>query len=80
VFEPNDPTAKQQFLSIVTPIMDNIRANRGISDYRIEVLDSVESRSRYELPARLYFKPYNQIEFVLLDFVLTPEGINFSVI
>ena len=78
VFEPNDPTAKQQFLSIVTPIMDNIRSNRGISDYRIEVLDSVESREKYELPARLYFKPYSQIEYVLLDFVLTPEGISFS--
>lgn len=78
VFEPNDPTAKQQFLSIVTPIMDNIRANRGISDYRIEVLDSVESRERYELPARLYFKAYNQIEYILLDFVLTPEGISFD--
>ena len=78
VFEPNTPTAKQQFMSIVTPIMDNIRSNRGISDYRIEVLDSAESRERYELPARIYFKAYNQIEYILLDFVLTPEGISFS--
>ena len=80
VFEPNDPTAKQQFLSIVTPIMDNIRSNRGITDYRIEVLDSVESRERYELPARIFFKTPGQIEYVILDFTLMPEGLSFDAI
>ena len=78
IFEPNDPTTKNMFLSAVTPIMDNIRANRGISDYRIEVNDSVESRDRRELPAKIYFKPYNALEYVVLDFILTPEGISFS--
>ena len=33
IFEPNDPTVKQSFLSTVTPIMDSIRSNRVISDY-----------------------------------------------
>lgn len=80
VFEPNDPTAKQQFLSVVTPIMDNIRANRGITDYRIEVLDSVESRERYELPARIFFKTPGQIEYILLDMVLTPQSVSFDAI
>jgi len=78
VFEPNDPTAKQQLVSTITPIMDNIMNNRGISDYRIEVMDSIESRQRYELPARIFFKAYNQIEYILLDFVLTPEGVSFD--
>ena len=78
IFEPNDPTTKNMFLSAVTPIMDNIRANRGISDYRIEVNDTVESRDRRELPAKIYFKPYNALEYVVLDFILTPEGISFS--
>lgn len=78
IFEPNDPTTKNMFLSAVAPIMDNIRANRGISDYRIEVNDTVESRDRRELPAKIYFKPYNALEYVVLDFILTPEGISFS--
>ena len=78
IFEPNDPTTKNMFLSAVTPIMDNIRANRGISDYRIEVNDTVESRDRRELPAKIYFKPYNALEYVVLDFILTPEGISFD--
>ena len=78
IFEPNDPVTKNMFLSAVTPIMDNIRANRGISDYRIEVNDTVESRDRRELPAKIYFKPYNALEYVVLDFILTPEGLSFD--
>jgi len=78
IFEPNDPVTKNMFLTAVTPIMDNIRANRGISDYRIEVNDTVESRERRELPAKIYFKPYNALEYVVLDFILTPEGVSFD--
>jgi hypothetical protein len=78
IFEPNDPTTKNMFMSAVTPIMDNIRANRGISDYRIEVNDSIEARDRRELPAKIYFKPYNALEYVVLDFILTPEGVSFD--
>lgn len=78
IFEPNDNTVKQSFISTVTPIMESIRSNRGISDYRIEVDDSVESRDRRELPVKIFFKPYNALEYITIDFVLTPEGISFD--
>ena len=78
IFEPNDPTVKQSFISTVTPIMDSIRSNRGISDYRIEINDSIESRERRELPVKIYFKPYNALEYITIDFVLTPEGVSFD--
>lgn len=78
IFEPNDATAKQSFISTVTPILDSIRGNRGISDYRIEVNDSLESRERRELPCKIYFKPYNALEYITIDFILTPEGVSFD--
>lgn len=78
IFEPNDATTKNKFLSLVTPIMDNIKANRGISDYRIEVNDTVESRMRRELPAKIYFKPINALEYITLDFIVTPENVSFD--
>ena len=78
IFEPNDATIKQSFISTVTPILDSIRSNRGISDYRIEVNDSIESRERRELPCKIYFKPYNALEYITIDFVLTPEGVSFD--
>ena len=78
IFEPNDATVKQSFISTVTPILDSIRGNRGISDYRIEVNDSIESRERRELPCKIYFKPYNALEYITIDFILTPEGVDFE--
>ena len=78
IFEPNDATVKQSFLSTVTPIMDSIRSNRGISDYRIEINDTIETRERRELPVKIYFKPYNALEYITIDFILTPEGVNFE--
>lgn len=78
IFDPNDSTAEKTFLSTVKPIMDNIKSNRGISDYRIEVNSTVESRERRELPAKIFFKPYNALEYIVLDFVLTPESVSFD--
>jgi len=78
IFEPNDATTKQSFISTVTPIMDSIRSNRGISDYRIEVNDTIESRERRELPVKIYFKPYNALEYITIDFILSPEGVSFD--
>lgn len=78
IFEPNDATVKQSFISTVTPILDNIRSNRGISDYRIEVNDTIESRERRELPVKIFFKPFNALEYIVIDFVVTPESVNFE--
>ena len=78
IFDPNDTTTKNKFLSTVTPIMDNIKSNRGISDYKIEVNDTVESRERRELPAKIFFKPYNALEYIVLDFIVTPESVSFD--
>ena len=78
VFDPNDATTKNKFMSLITPIMDNLRANRAISDYRIEVDDSVEARERRELAARILFKCYNALEYIVLDFTVTPEAVSFD--
>lgn len=78
IFEPNDATVKQSFLTTVTPILDNVRSNRGISDYRIEVNDTVESRERRELPCKIYIKPINALEYITIDFIVSPEGVSFD--
>ena len=78
IFEPNDATVKQSFLTTVTPILDNVRSNRGVSDYRIEVNDTVESRERRELPCKIYIKPVNALEYITSDFIVTPEGVSFD--
>jgi hypothetical protein len=78
IFDQYDSTVKQKFISAVTPILDAIRSNRGISDYRIEVDDSLEARQNRELLAKIYYKPYNALEYISIDLVLTDEGISFD--
>lgn len=74
VFEPNDNTTKETFLSLVNPILQETFNNRGITDWRIEVDDSVEARERHELPAKIFIKVVPTLEYIDLTFILTPQG------
>ena len=66
IFSPNDAQTKQSLQSLITPIMDNIKANRGISDYRIEITSSTATlEDRRELNVRILFKPYSALEYIL---------------
>lgn len=78
IFEPNDNTTKHQFESAITPIMDDILANRGITDWRLEIDDSDEARERLELPAKLYIKPQPNLEYIDLSFIITPQGTDWG--
>ena len=78
IFEQNDSTVKAQFEGLVKPILDDIKAKRGIYDYRLEVNDSAEARDRLELPAVIYIKPTKALEYIDLTFVIAPESISFD--
>ena len=78
IFDPNDNTTKKSFESAVTPILNNIMENRGITDWRLEIDDSVEARERLELPAKIYIKPTPTLEYITIDFVITPQGTNWD--
>jgi phage tail sheath protein FI len=78
IFEQNDATVKTQFEGLVKPILDDIKAKRGIFDYRLEVDDSAEARDRMELPAVIYIKPVKTLEYISLTFVITPEAAKFD--
>lgn len=79
IFDPNDPTAGKTFRTVVSDILDNIKSNRGITDYRIEVDDSPEARERLELNATIYIKPTQLLEYVNISAVILPTGTNFSI-
>ena len=78
IFEQNDATVKAQFEGLVKPILDDIKAKRGIYDYRLEVQDSPEARDRMELPAIIYIKPTKALEYIDLTFVIAPESTKFD--
>lgn len=79
IFQPNDEQTKQSLQSLITPIMDNIRSNRGISDYKVEINSSNATlEDRRELNVRILFKPYAALEYINIEFAVTPEGVAFE--
>lgn len=78
IFEPNDMSVRSEFLSIVNPILDDIRANRGITDFKIQVDNSVEALDEHVLPAKIWIKPTPTLEYIDLTFVITPQGGSFT--
>lgn len=78
IFEQNDNTIEQQFRSIIDPILADAKQKRGLSDYKIKTDTSAEARDRKELPAKIWVKPINCLEYIPISFVITPEGSNFE--
>ena len=80
IFEPNDNTTKNKFKEIVIPILNNVKTNRGISEYAIEIDDSAEAKARHELNVQIWIKPIGSLEFINIDFMITDEGFDFNTI
>jgi len=78
IFTPNDATTKNKFISNTSAILNDVRSNRGITDYRIEVDDSIEAREARTLPAKIWIKPINLLEYIEIEWVITPEGVELS--
>jgi hypothetical protein len=78
LFEQNDQIVRQQFLDSVNPILDAIRRDRGLYDFRVTVSSSVEDLDRNTLVGKIYLKPTRALEFIDIEFLITPTGASFE--
>jgi hypothetical protein len=81
VFEQNDQTTIDQFLSKATPILDTIQRERGLYDFRIKMDDTLntpETIDRNELFGEIFLKPTRAVEFIGITFTITPSGASFA--
>jgi hypothetical protein len=78
LFEQNDEIVRQQFLDSVNPIMDSIRRDRGVYDFRVTVSSSPEDLDRNTLSGKIYLKPTKSLEFIDIEFLITPAGATFE--
>lgn len=81
VFEQGDQTVRDEFIAKVTPILDNIRRERGLFDFRIimdDTLNTPESVDRNELYGEILLKPVAAVEFIGIGFTITPSGASFD--
>jgi len=78
LFEQNDDIVRQQFLDLVNPILDSIRRDRGLTDFRVVLSDDPEEIDRNEMNGKIYIKPTRALEFIFIEFLITPTGASFE--
>jgi hypothetical protein len=78
LFEQNDSVVRNQFLSLVNPILDNIRAERGLTDFRVVLSNDPEDIDRNQLTGQIFLKPTRALEFIQLEFVIMNTGASFD--
>jgi len=78
LFEQNDQIVRQQFLDSVNPILESIRRDRGLYDFRVTVSSSPEDLDRNTLTGKIYLKPTKALEFIDIEFFITPTGASFE--
>lgn len=81
VFEQNDNTTRNSFVSMCTPLLDGIKANRGIEDYRIICDTSNNTPSviaNNQFVATFMLKVTYVAEFITLNFVCVGATSSFE--
>jgi hypothetical protein len=78
LFEQNDTVVRNQFLALVNPILDNIRAERGLTDFRVVLSKDPEDIDRNQLTGQIFLKPTRALEFIQVEFVIMNTGASFD--
>jgi phage tail sheath protein FI len=78
LFEQNDAQVRQDFLNAVNPILDSIRRDRGLYDFRVTVSSDPEDLDRNQMTGKIYIKPTRALEFIDITFYITPTGASFE--
>lgn len=81
LFEQNDQTTIDEFLAKANPVLDTIKRERGLEDFKIKMDSSnntPETRDRNELYGEIYLKPIKSVEFIGIGFTITPSGASFE--
>lgn len=77
IFEPHDEILRQEFIDISTVILEDILNGRGITDFRIqcdEELNTPDVIDRNELRARIGVVPTRAAEFIFIEFSIHRTG------
>ena len=78
LFEQNDDQVRNEFLRLVNPILDAIKKERGLYDFRVTVSNDPEDIDANTMRGKIYIKPTRSLEFIDVEFVITPTGASFE--
>lgn len=78
LFEQNDEQVRNEFLRLVNPILESIKKERGLNEFRVIVSNDPEDIDANTLRGKIYIKPTRSLEFIDLEFIITPTGASFE--
>jgi hypothetical protein len=78
LFEQNDEQVRNEFLRLVNPILDAIKKERGLYEFKVVVSNDPEDIDANTLRGKIYIKPTRALEFIDLEFIITPTGASFE--
>jgi hypothetical protein len=81
VFEQNTLATRTRFLSQVNPYLESVASRQGLYAYKV-VMDETNNTpdviDRNQLVGKIFIQPAKAVEFVLLNFTVTPTGATFE--
>ncbi len=78
LFEQNDEQVRNEFLRLVNPILESIKKERGLYEFRVTVSNDPEDIDANTLRGKIYIKPTRSLEFIDVEFIITPTGASFD--
>ena len=81
LFDPNVEVTWNRFKSLARPILDGVKDNFGLSEYRLVLDNSTttpELVDRNIMYAQIFLKPTRAIEFIAIDFNIQRTGAAFD--
>jgi hypothetical protein len=78
LFEQNDQEVRNEFQRLVNPILEAIKKERGLYDFRLVVSNDPEDIDANTLRGKIYIKPTRSLEFIDVEFIITPTGASFE--
>lgn len=78
LFEQNDEQVRNEFTRLVNPILEAIKKERGLYDFRLVVSNDPEDIDANTLRGKIYIKPTRSLEYIDIEFIITPTGASFE--
>jgi phage tail sheath protein FI len=83
LFQFNDSFTRAQFVNMVNPFLRTVQGQRGITDFLV-VCDATNNTPQVidanQFVGDIYIKPNRSINFIKLNFVAVPTGVQFSTV
>lgn len=81
VFEQNTQITRNRFLNAVNPYLEGVQQQQGLFAFRVVMDESNNTPDvidRNQLIGEIYLQPTRTIEYIVLDFNITPTGATFG--